>query len=102
MYRKIYSLLKRGSMFILSENQFKELLLAGGFAPSNFENESMIDILDIGAGDGEVTSRLAKSVIQMGDNIMLKVYATEYSWTMRDRLQKKKFAYVSFDISLFL
>lgn len=84
-------------MFILSENQFKDLLVAGGFVPSNFENESMIDVLDIGAGDGEVTSRLAKAVIHMGNNIMLKVYATEYSWTMRDRLQKKKFTYVSRD-----
>lgn len=84
-------------MFILSENQFKDLLLAGGFLPSNFENESMVDILDIGAGDGEVTSRLAKAVIHMGNNIMLKVFATEYSWTMRDRLQKKKFTCVSID-----
>lgn len=41
-------------MFILSENHFKDLLAAGGFVPSNFENESMVDILDIGAGDGEV------------------------------------------------
>lgn len=81
-------------MFILSENQFKDLLVAGGFVPSNFENESMIDVLDIGAGDGEVTSRLAKAVIHMGNNVMLKVYATEYSWTMRDRLQKKKFTYI--------
>ena len=49
-----YSLLKRGSMFILSENHFKDLLVAGGFVPTSFDNESMIDILDIGAGDGEV------------------------------------------------
>lgn len=41
-------------MFILSENHFKDLLVAGGFVPTNLENESMIDILDIGAGDGEV------------------------------------------------
>lgn len=88
------SILKRGSMFILSENQFEDLLLAGGFLPSNFPNETMIDILDIGAGDGEVTSRLAKAVIHMGNDVLLKVYATEYSWTMRDRLQKKQFTYV--------
>lgn len=84
-------------MFILSENHFKDLLVAGGFVPSNFENHSMIDILDIGAGDGEVTSRLAKAVIHMGNDIMLKVFATEYSWTMRDRLQKKKFTYELFE-----
>lgn len=90
----VNGLLKRGSMFILSENQFKDLLLAGGFLPSNFPNETMIDILDIGAGDGEVTSRLAKAVIHMGNDMLLKVYATEYSWTMRDRLQKKQFTVI--------
>ncbi|XP_037032959.1 methyltransferase-like protein 9 [Bradysia coprophila] len=90
----VNGLLKRGSMFILSENQFKDLLTAGGFLPSNFSNETMIDILDIGAGDGEVTSRLAKAVIHMGNDILLKVYATEYSWTMRDRLQKKQFTVI--------
>lgn len=74
-----------------------DLLVAGGFLTSNFENNSMIDILDIGAGDGEVTSRLAKAVIHMGNDIALKVYATEYSWTMRDRLQKKKFTYDLFE-----
>ena len=83
-------------MFILSEHQFKNLLTIGGFSPSNFENETMIDVLDIGAGDGEVTSQLAKAVIHMGNNIMLKVYATEYSWTMRDRLQRRQFTYVSY------
>lgn len=88
----IRSLLKRGSMFILSEEQFKNLLTAGGFnvaALSSPNNE--ITILDIGAGDGEVTMRLAKSIIHMNYNIFLKVFATEYSWTMRDRLQEKQF-----------
>lgn len=61
------SLLKRGSMFILSENHFKDLLVAGGFMPSNFENESMIDILDIGAGDGEVTTK-NRFIDKMTDN----------------------------------
>lgn len=84
-------LLKRGSMFILSECQFASLLSAGGFDPKKMENSQMIDILDIGAGDGEVTSRLAKSIIQMGSDVYLKVYTTDQSWTMKDRLQKKKF-----------
>lgn len=78
-------------MFILSEVQFKNLLIAGGFDPKSFGNSSMIDMLDIGAGDGEVTSRLAKAVAHMGTEIYLKVYATEFSWTMKDRLQKKQF-----------
>lgn len=78
-------------MFILSEVQFKNLLSAGGFDPRAFGNSSTIDMLDIGAGDGEVTSRLAKAVNHMGTDVYLKVYATEYSWTMKDRLQKKQF-----------
>lgn len=77
-------------MFILSEVQFKDLLTAGGFdIQSNDSN--MIDMLDIGAGDGEVTTRLARAVIHMGTDVMLKVYATEYSWTMRERLQQRQF-----------
>lgn len=80
-------------MFILSELQFRSLLTAGGFNPSNYDinNSSEVDMLDIGAGDGEVTSRLAGAVVNMGTNVALKVYATEFSWTMRNRLQKKKF-----------
>lgn len=80
--------LKRGSMFILSEVQFRNLLIAGGFRVSN---ENVIDMLDIGAGDGEVTTRLAKAVIHTNTNVMLKVYTTETSWTMRDRLQDREF-----------
>lgn len=78
-------------MFILSEDQFKTLLTAGGFCIEHLDNETMIDMLDIGAGDGEITSRLAKSIIHMGNNVMLKVYATEFSWTMRKRLADKNF-----------
>lgn len=83
-------------MFILSEIQFQSLLTAGGFNPAHYnsDNETMVDMLDIGAGDGEVTARLAKAIIHMGDDVMLKVYATEFSWTMRNRLKNKKFTYV--------
>lgn len=49
--------------------------------------------IDIGAGDGEVTMRLVKGIVHMKNNIFLKVFATEYSWTMRERLQEKKFMY---------
>lgn len=48
-------------------------------------------MLDIGAGDGEITTRLAKSVIGMGLDVYVKVFATETSWTMRERLQKQQF-----------
>lgn len=47
--------------------------------------------IDIGAGDGEVTMRLVKGIMHMKNNIFLKVFVTEYSWTMRDRLQEKQF-----------
>lgn len=87
--------LRRGSMFVLSEYQFKHLLTAGGFNQSNFiNNQQMIDILDIGAGDGAVTVRLAKSVIMSGTNILLKVFCTETSFFMRERLQERKFTVV--------
>lgn len=46
---------------------------------------------DIGAGDGEVTMRLVKGIVHMKNNIFLKVFATEYSWTMRERLNEKNF-----------
>lgn len=46
---------------------------------------------DVGAGDGEVTMQLVRGVVHMKNNIFLKIFATEYSWTMRDRLQEKQF-----------
>lgn len=48
-------------------------------------------LIDIGAGDGEVTMRLVKGIVHMKNNIFLKIFATEYSLTMRDRLQEKQF-----------
>lgn len=91
-----YSLLRRGSMFILSEEQFKRLLLHGGFDIHRLSaSKNGINILDIGAGDGEVTMRLIKGIVQMKKNIFLKVFATEFSWTMRDRLHEKEFTYVN-------
>lgn len=91
------SLLRRGSMFILSEEQFKRLLLFGGFDVHRLSAlTNGINILDIGAGDGEVTMRLARGIVQMKSDIYLKVFATEFSWTMRDRLQEKQFTYVPF------
>jgi DREV methyltransferase len=40
-------ILKRGSMFILSENHFAQFLISGGF---RFNNESSLTLLDVGAG----------------------------------------------------
>lgn len=79
-------------MFILSEEQFKRLLLLGGFDVHRLSaSTNGISILDIGAGDGEVTMRLARGIVQIKSDIYLKVFATEFSWTMRDRLQEKQF-----------
>ncbi|ALC42620.1 CG5339 [Drosophila busckii] len=90
----INGLLKRGSMFILSEEQFYKLLEAGGF-PTAILPAERITLLDIGAGDGEISLRVANSVSQLSANAVLQVFATEASWTMRDRLKKLNFNVVS-------
>lgn len=46
-------------------------------------------MLDIGAGDGKITLRLAQSLLQLNNNITLSVYATETSYIMKDRLREK-------------
>lgn len=91
-------------MFILSEEQFSSLLKEGGFDRTKCSYDRVnrswqANILDIGAGDGEVTQRLVNAVHQLsnsdassiGEHIQLQVFATEYSFTMRNRLQKKHF-----------
>lgn len=99
----VNGMLKRGSMFILSEHQFQELLKAGGFDLSKFltsnNSQNIIDILDIGAGDGEITANILHSVIGLSrkqgiTHIQPRVYTTESSWTMRNRLEKMKFTVV--------
>lgn len=66
--------LQRGSMFVISYPQFLTLL--------NKETGWQADsLLDLGAGDGEVTACLAKS--------FRKVFATEVSSTMQNLLWKK-------------
>lgn len=68
------------------------MLLLGGFDVHRLSaSTNGISILDIGAGDGEVTMRLARGIVQIKSDIYLKVFATEFSWTMRDRLQEKQF-----------
>ncbi|EDW74779.1 uncharacterized protein Dwil_GK15857 [Drosophila willistoni] len=85
----INGFLKRGSMFILSEEQFYKLLVAGGFSTATMSDT--ITLLDIGAGDGEISLRVANTVAEFSGNAVLKVFATEASWTMRDRLKKLNF-----------
>lgn len=96
----VNGMLKRGSMFILSEKQFHKLLSAGGFELSKFltshNSHNVIDILDIGAGDGEITTNILNSVMSLSQkqgaaHIQPRVYTTESSWTMRNRLEKLKF-----------
>uniref|UniRef100_A0A182VXH3 Mannosyltransferase n=1 Tax=Anopheles minimus TaxID=112268 RepID=A0A182VXH3_9DIPT len=85
----INGFLKRGSMFILSEMQFDEFLTAGGFFQHR-ERQSALNVCDIGAGDGEVTLRLVHT-LQQKRSWQVTTYATESSWTMRNRLNEKNF-----------
>ncbi|CAF0842731.1 unnamed protein product [Adineta ricciae] len=66
-------LLGRGRMFVYSSAQFKTLLDIESDGKSPFAT-----LLDIGAGDGSITERMANS--------FNKVYVTELSPTMRWRL----------------
>ncbi|XP_055385821.1 protein-L-histidine N-pros-methyltransferase [Condylostylus longicornis] len=92
----INGFLKRGSMFILSEKQFSNLLQIGGFYPPNFAEYKTVDILDIGAGDGKITIRLANSIANMFNNSSnIRIYATETSWTMRNRLSERQFIVIN-------
>lgn len=92
----INGFLKRGSMFILSDDQFEKLLKAGNFNVDNFitDGHNTVDILDIGAGDGEISVRLIDSVIKLNKNAKVRVFATETSWTMRERLEKRNFTII--------
>lgn len=48
-----------------------------------------INILDIGAGDGEISIRLAKSVSSICNKAKVQIFATETSWAMRQRLKNR-------------
>lgn len=93
----VNGLLQRGSMFILSEDQFITLLTESGFKGHGLGGGATeeVEILDIGAGDGEITERLHLSVRRMLADIngdqhhqTVSVYVTETSWIMRKRLDK--------------
>ncbi|CAF0857850.1 unnamed protein product, partial [Brachionus calyciflorus] len=78
----INGLLQRGSMFVYSQEQFKNLI--------DFETRygglKLNNLLDLGAGDGAVTSKMAP--------FFENVYTTEMSATMRWRLRQKGFKVV--------
>lgn len=66
-------------MFVFSTEQFSQLIDFQG----NYGGVKLTNLLDLGAGDGMVTAKMAP--------FFEKVYATEMSWTMQWRLQQKGF-----------
>uniref|UniRef100_H3B4S6 Methyltransferase 9, His-X-His N1(pi)-histidine n=1 Tax=Latimeria chalumnae TaxID=7897 RepID=H3B4S6_LATCH len=72
----INGLLGRGSMFVFSSQQFQQLLKIS----SNWKTNRL---LDLGAGDGEVTKVMSPHFHE--------VFVTEISPTMRWQLQKKEY-----------
>ncbi|CAH0761079.1 unnamed protein product [Diatraea saccharalis] len=76
--------LGRGSMFVLSEEQARTLL-----RPARSTNEGTGAIVDIGAGDGEVSRRLA--------GLYADRYATEISASMRKALGSKGYSLLDTD-----
>jgi len=72
----VNGLLRRGSMFVVSSEQFRRLFRL----PEDYGAERM---LDLGAGDGATTSLLA--------SMFQHVHATEISWPMKRILTSKKF-----------
>lgn len=69
-------------MFVFSERQFSELI----DYHTHFGGVKMKNLLDLGAGDGTVTSKMAP--------FFENVYATEMSHTMQWRLGQKGFKFV--------
>lgn len=75
----INGLLHRGSMFVFSVAQFKTLIEF----ETAFQGIKMDSLLDLGAGDGAVTAKMAP--------FFNKVYATEMSGPMQWRLRQRGF-----------
>lgn len=69
-------LLRRGSMFVISDRQFRNLFRL----PDDYHRDRM---LDLGAGDGATTALLARMFSQ--------VHVTEMSWPMRRILTARGF-----------
>lgn len=78
----VNGLLQRGSMFVFSDTQLKQLLNI----EDNWRGENL---LDLGAGDGMVTQFMAK--------YFDRVYTTEVSSTMQWRLKEKGYSILNID-----
>jgi protein-L-isoaspartate O-methyltransferase len=77
----INGLLHRGSMFVLSSKQFRSHLLCSYSVDDASALPRKATLLDIGAGDGAVTARLA--------GLFTTVYVTEASTVMQFRLRRR-------------
>ncbi|KAK3529327.1 hypothetical protein QTP70_029149 [Hemibagrus guttatus] len=78
----INGLLGRGSMFVFSQEQFRQLLQIR----PDWKGEKL---LDLGAGDGGVTDVMG--------SLFKEVYATEVSLPMRWQLQRKNYKLLEID-----
>ena len=76
------SILERGSMFVYSETQFNELLSVD----SNWRTDAL---LDLGAGDGRVTEKMAPHFNH--------IYATEVASQMQRLLTRKGYTILGLD-----
>ncbi|XP_018569742.1 methyltransferase-like protein 9 [Anoplophora glabripennis] len=74
--------LQRGSMFVISQPQLRKLFKID-------DNWRADTLLDLGAGDGEVTAHIAPA--------FFKVYATEMSSTMRTLLHRRGYELLDID-----
>ena len=79
--------LRRGSMFVLSTQQFIHLRQKAGLQ-ANIEHP-VGSLIDLGAGDGRPTEYLRP--------FYRKTYATEASWAMRDILKEKNIEVLEID-----
>lgn len=78
----INGLLEKGKMFIFSQDQLKKLLSS---VPPSMSTHSLVDVLDIGSGDGHVTEKLK---IYLDVPV---VHVTETSTVMQRVLRQKGF-----------
>uniref|UniRef100_A0A1Q3G289 Methyltransferase-like protein 9 n=1 Tax=Culex tarsalis TaxID=7177 RepID=A0A1Q3G289_CULTA len=85
----VNGILRRGSMYILSENQFQTILINGGLSKLVNNDNNNMRVLDIGAGDGEVTARLVNAISLLKPDSNITLFATESSWVMKSRLAEK-------------
>ncbi|PAA93925.1 hypothetical protein BOX15_Mlig009147g1, partial [Macrostomum lignano] len=79
--------LRRGSMFVLSGEQFRRLIVGSDSGDHQQQQEPLFDsLLDLGAGDGNVTSHYA--------GYFRRVFATEMATVMTWRLAERGYTVV--------